>query len=121
MATQNSAESLTVYVINCPTAQPTCSLSPNLTLTEGPSTIAYVTSNTAGVATLECSLNGTTSATCTNVASGGGNIQRASTTIGTDQIVYQAVDITKTMNNTSTMPTTGRSPILPMPILWIDH
>lgn len=38
----------TSYVISCPTASPACAISPNLTLTEGPSTARYVTSNTFG-------------------------------------------------------------------------
>jgi hypothetical protein len=49
---------------------------------------------------------GTTSASCNQRASGGGQVQQTNTAIGSDQIVYQAIDVTATMNNTSTQPVT---------------
>lgn len=38
----------TVYVLSCPTSEPQCAISPNLTLTEGISTAEYATTNSAG-------------------------------------------------------------------------
>ncbi|TKA75054.1 hypothetical protein B0A55_05991 [Friedmanniomyces simplex] len=96
----------TVYVLSCPTDSPQCALAPNLTLTEGPSTARYVTANTAGTATLACAFSNTDSATCVQAAIGGGNIAKTTTTVGASGITYQAVDVTQTMNNTSTMPVT---------------
>ncbi|KXL46028.1 hypothetical protein M433DRAFT_234332 [Acidomyces richmondensis BFW] len=102
----DESQNSTVYVVSCPTASPQCALSPNLTVTEGISNVKYTTSNTAGSAVLDCTLTGSTSAMCSQGAEGGGYIQKTSTKIGADQIVYQAVDVTATMNNTSTIPAT---------------
>ncbi|KAK6389956.1 hypothetical protein LTR65_006007 [Meristemomyces frigidus] len=46
------------------------------------------------------------SAVCTQFQSGGGNINRQTTTLGASAILYQAIDVTQTINNTSTMPVT---------------
>ncbi|KAK0267030.1 hypothetical protein LTR91_004673 [Friedmanniomyces endolithicus] len=96
----------TVYVISCPTDSPQCALAPNLTVTEGPSTARYVTANTDGAATLGCYFSNTDSATCVQARLGGGNIDKTTTTVGASGITYQAVDVTQTMNNTSTQPVT---------------
>lgn len=57
-------------------------------------------------ATINCDMSGYSSAVCTQAQLGGGNIQRTSSTLGASQIVYQAVDVTQTINNTSTEPVT---------------
>ena len=51
-------------------------------------------------------MTGTTAATCVQVQQGGGIINRQTTTIGSDMIIYQAIDVTATINNTSTLPVT---------------
>ncbi|KAK5126739.1 hypothetical protein LTR85_009673 [Meristemomyces frigidus] len=106
IASRDETNNVTVYVVSCPTASPACALSPNITLTEGASTVKYESSNSNGVASLACAMTGTTEAVCTQVQNGGGNINRQSTTIGASAILYQAIDVTQTINNTSTMPVT---------------
>ncbi|KAK4958493.1 hypothetical protein LTR10_004921 [Elasticomyces elasticus] len=96
----------TVYVISCPTDQAQCALAPNLTVTEGPSTARYVTSNTAGAATLECAFSNTDSAVCVQAAVNDGNIGRVSTTVAGNGINYQAVLVTATANATTSGPVT---------------
>ncbi|KAK3072562.1 hypothetical protein LTR53_006616 [Teratosphaeriaceae sp. CCFEE 6253] len=96
----------TVYVISCPTDAPQCALAPNLTVTEGPSTARYTTTNDGGSATLGCVFSNTDSAVCIQARIGGGNIDKTTTTIGASQILYQAVDVTMTMNATGTGPMT---------------
>ncbi|WPG97499.1 Hypothetical protein R9X50_00027600 [Acrodontium crateriforme] len=106
IASNNS--DVTVYVVSCPTASPACAIAPNLTLTEGPSTVEYVSTvtNSGGVATLGCTLDGTTSAVCSNLARNGGNVAKDTSTLGASQIKYQAISITQTINNTATLPVT---------------
>ena len=61
----------------------------------------------SSTAVLRCDLSGPTSAVCSNYASGGGQISKGKpSTLSPNQIVYQAVEVTSTMNNTSTMPQT---------------
>lgn len=45
---KDTANNITVYVVSCPTATPACALSPNITLTEGSTTVRYESTNTAG-------------------------------------------------------------------------
>ncbi|CAK4031608.1 Hypothetical predicted protein [Lecanosticta acicola] len=100
----------TVYVLACPTSEPQCAISPNLTLTEGISTAEYTTTNSAGMAVLGCSLAGSTSAVCSQVASGEGMVERGTTsTLAPSQIVYQAVNVTATATAGTTAASSSTS------------
>jgi len=111
----NNTANETTYVLACPKTVSSCFFSPNLTFTEGPTACAYVTTNSAGAASINCQLNGTTSAVCEELqtGNGGGNIRKATSTFSASDVTFQAVDVTSTNNNTSTMPQTVTITALP--------
>ncbi|KAI7169059.1 hypothetical protein D0869_13997 [Hortaea werneckii] len=99
-------DNITSYVVACPTATPDCTISPNMTLTEGPSTARYLSSNDAGTATIRCDITSFTTGECHQEYIKNGIIDRTSQSVGTDVITYQAVQITATAMNSSTIPQT---------------
>ncbi|KAI7348925.1 hypothetical protein KC320_g6355 [Hortaea werneckii] len=100
-------DNITSYVIACPTATPDCAISPNMTLTEGPSTARYLSSNEGGTATLRCDITSFTTGECHQEYIKNGIIDRTSQSVGTDDVItYQPVQITATAMNSSTAPQT---------------
>ncbi|RMZ12574.1 hypothetical protein D0862_02631 [Hortaea werneckii] len=99
-------DNITSYVVSCPTATPECNISPNMTLTEGPSTARYLSSNDAGTATIRCDITSFTTGECHQEYIRNGIIDRTSQSVGTDVITYQPVQITATAMNSSTVPQT---------------
>ncbi|GAB7358444.1 hypothetical protein MBLNU230_g2510t1 [Neophaeotheca triangularis] len=90
----------TTYVVSCATPAPQCDIGPNLTLTQGPTTAMYRTENAAGWADLRCSMNGTESAVCKNLATDSSTnfFERRTTTL-TEKQPYVAVHVTATMDD----------------------
>merc|ERR1712014_318078 len=86
-------DNITSYVVSCPTATPECTISPNMTLTEGPSTARYLSSNDAGTATIRCDITSFTTGECHQEYLQNGQIVRTSRSVGTDVITYQPVQL----------------------------